>query len=372
MVRSKEHKARGACVRMRKMRAKEKGEKERLHVQLSHLQDTLRRLQISRHVLQLASPAYKYAATVLLKYTQALQYQVQDCHQLLQLLYAWVAAQQPHSGLDAWMQSPLPTTSMLLADPVARRHGCEWWSQRIYHTAMKSLPQFPFDATAQDTIRSTLHTCETEHGVHVSAVESPGQFTVFASLEYVAAAWWRLTLEPQRGTHEAVLERMHDRLVVKYEKRHDTSSSRVSIVARVDDDDAPRIVLTDCWVAHDECHPLVDDREFRVHGFGWAVFEKVTDAITLVRASEVHFTPLTAHGLMPLEDMATRVYDVAPRELRQEVAENGRACVRHMRAAVESPTHAAAVKSFLRNVEQTYEDGESHWTPNSPTLVVQS
>ncbi|CAK4085971.1 unnamed protein product [Aphanomyces euteiches] len=62
-----------------------------------------------------------------------------------------------------------------------------------------------------------------------------------------------------------------------------------------------RIVLTLTKIAH-ELFPIPPGQA-RTHGYGWLVFERVTDTIIRVRHSDLHLAPMTSHGVETLDEM---------------------------------------------------------------------
>ncbi|KAF0719812.1 Aste57867_779 [Aphanomyces stellatus] len=318
-------------IRLRKYQDAKKVERAQLLAAVASLQEELACTKAAgpsqrRRKTTRGNP-YTVAAQVLLKYNQSLKDQVATQAKLVHVLSAWVASHNPSQGLAT---QPAWTESTLLADPVARRQGLEWLSQKVYHAATQAFPLHPCRDAFQDAIAVRMH--QDESDVHIAAFEISVQYhTVFATLSHVARSMWTFMTGTSFATSKTVacddVERAHDGLLYSYAKNDRAGTSIRRIMAMYEEDD--RVVLTACKVAEDERFPL-PPCEIRNHGFGWLVLfcgiyclfsmlteylfssvmmvlQRVTDSITLVRATDMQFAPLTVHGKATLEDIG-RLY----------------------------------------------------------------
>ncbi|KAF0716899.1 Aste57867_2602 [Aphanomyces stellatus] len=330
-----------ARERMRRLRATKKVERGALQDQIRLLETTVARLRLEHRRRGFhdgdASPRHPCLHT-----------QVMRQSKLIQLLQTWVAMQHPPEGLH---ERPSWLHSTLLADPVARRQGFQWLSDKVFHGATGAPPRrvdFATRLAAGDTIGFVLHTTG-EHSWNdpdddddVMAMELHVHSIVFAPLAAVAATIWRLLHETSVATTLLttckMVEQVHDHLVYHHGVNPRNGMSVRRIMCRYQDT-ADRTVFTCVKLTHDDCFPLVDD-DIRSHGFAWTVIERVTDSITVVRQSYLHFVPVTTAGALSLADLGA-MFQVPP------------PCETDSRAAYMERLRTAAEIVFTTELETT-------------------
>ncbi|KAF0696322.1 Aste57867_12919 [Aphanomyces stellatus] len=289
-------------LRLRKYRQDRREMRLRLELSLQELQQTLDQLKASpprKRQQQRANhrTAYAVAMHVLRHHSQRLRRQVDEQHWLAWLLYMWVDAQQPKQGIrpqPSWMESTL------FADPVVRRHGYQWLSDRLHHAALHHQPTRPsFDDNVTDCITCDLHVRETDlRGRCIAGVETHSQTTLFTDVQTAAHNYWRLLTQNQFVATRVipsyeVVDAVHERLVYYVGTNRDMGSVARRILCMFEGVD--RTVVTYCLLSDDECFPMTRS-EIRQHGFGWTIFERIADSVTLMRHSMVYRTPRTQSG----------------------------------------------------------------------------
>ncbi|CAK4753686.1 unnamed protein product [Aphanomyces euteiches] len=164
----------------------------------------------------------------------------------------------------------------------------------------------PFDARQNEAYKFNLHKAYDDNGIEtIAAMEIHSQFhIVFATLYDVANSLWDFIIETSYATSALVtcepVNFFHDRLIYSHGVNDHNSTDLLRIMGMFIEDD--RIVLTLTKIAHDELFPIPPGQA-RTHGYGWLVFERVTDTIIRVRHSDLHLAPMTSHGVATLDEM---------------------------------------------------------------------
>ncbi|KAF0695916.1 Aste57867_13291 [Aphanomyces stellatus] len=258
---------------------------------------------------------------------------------LADVMATWVASQRPIQALlprSSWIESTL------LADPVARRQGFQWLSDRVFHTAVAAAPTRPArppalltDPSLEHPLMSfDMHVCDDDNGpMTIAAFENQLHMLLFANFRHAADVTWAGYMHNDYNGVSVIpssplRERIHDHLGYFCGMYDSTGLQSCRIMAKYEADD--RIVITFCMVAKDELLPIVHGT-FRTHGFGWISFERVTDGITALHHGFYHLTPLTAtQGRAALDDVAS-IYGL-PREDQGATPE---VCLARLRATTE-------------------------------------
>ncbi|KAF0716901.1 Aste57867_2604 [Aphanomyces stellatus] len=348
------------CVRQRKYRASKKSQHERLQAELQSLMAQLKRLQsldnhpsnrrrldetLSRQIRHM--PGLGTINTAAHHASKVLRAQIQRHAHLASLLYAWVAASQPPQP----SLSPQPTwlCSTLLADPIARREGFLWLSDRVYHNAVRGWCPQPPTTLAGDTIDDTIgFQLHEDDNLDIAAMDLRIQSIVFEPLREIVSAFWTFLHEHSFATLWAVAATVVesiDEKVVYHEGVHPHHGTSMRRVMRLYDDESHRAVITYTKVATDERYPLADG-DVRAHGSGWTIFERVTDSVTIVRTCLFNLTPVTTRGPIPLEEMGQLFLE------RETVSTahkryHRRALIERIRAAAET-IHVDECQTWLR------------------------
>ncbi|KAF0692823.1 Aste57867_16135 [Aphanomyces stellatus] len=293
---SSEGHRRAESLRLRKYRAQKKVELNELEKELWYLQGKLAQLQAARrgHTPHTATPTEH----------KALHDAVEKQTRLIRILSVWVASQTPEPSLVA------PTAhATLLDDPSARLQGYYWLSNRVYHTATTAFPSHPFGSRVDDSFQFQMHVADADgDGPIVTGMETHVQHTFFTSLDCVKTLLWSCEEHNRVQTYVVSSSESVDHVshhLVYYGGVYQSTNTRVRrLVCLFEDTD--RVVFTYVLVAHDERFPMAEG-EVRTHGFSWTIAESVTDHITLVRHSTMHFAPVTRHGVASLQDIG-RLY----------------------------------------------------------------
>ncbi|KAF0716898.1 Aste57867_2601 [Aphanomyces stellatus] len=323
-------------LRQQKYRAAKRAEFKLLEAELRYLEDYLARLRVDPHATRVVTVTrqnpYALALQVLKQHNKSLHEQVERRAKLAQLLSMWVASQRPQPCVRSqatWIQTTL------LADPDARRHGHEWLSARVYHTALAAISSHPFGGEIDDYFRVQVHTTIDDDDDHanIAATEIHLQTTCFAPYQEIAKALWTLFhgiyFDTTAMASCAAIEQVHDHLVYHQSQNRGFGARVNRVMGQFEDPN--RIVLTSSLVADDERFPVPQD-ELRAHGFGWISLERVTDSITLTRFSMLQFAPFNARGTASLEDIG-RIYGKSAHGI-----EHRDSYIQHVRAAIETST----------------------------------
>ncbi|KAF0696321.1 Aste57867_12918 [Aphanomyces stellatus] len=330
-------------LRKRKYRDERRAKIKCLEQELLRLQTELAQVQAHPTTRKARISPFALAAQVLQKHNQALQTHVQDQRHLVKLMAAWVASQVPTAGIPSaasWLHSTL------VADPVTRRHGFEWLSERAYHMGLQQQASagHPIFGGVHDGVRFNMHTSNSDDGLTIAGMETNLQFTFFAPFQRCAHMLWGMLKDnwlvgtPVISSHQDA-ERVDDRLVYfsGANERLGTSMRRILGMFK----DSHRVVITYVMIADDERFPLKDG-EIRSHGYGWTIFEHVDDDITLMRHSHVQFTPKTTNGVANLEEIG-RMFG------RSGVgSQYPEAYIEHIRSSAEA-TYVQSFETLYRN-----------------------
>ncbi|KAF0718810.1 Aste57867_1467 [Aphanomyces stellatus] len=285
------HRRHVGCIRQRRHQAAKRAERVLLETAVAQLQKELDHLHLSRRSGStdrkppIDRNPFAMATRVLLKQLHALRDEAEARHRLMCLLHHWVASQlRPQAA---------PTTSSwyamdatLLADPVARRLGYAWLSERIVWSARTRLVPAS-DVGDRRTMELHVRDNNNTGEVDVAGLEGHGQYTILANFKHVARTYWQLEKDAAAGVDG--LDIVHDHLFF-YPRVNPTIRSKLCTVLSLVHEER-RCIMATVSVVMDECYPVAAG-ELRVHGCTWTVYEHVTDSITLVREAYFHmFTP---------------------------------------------------------------------------------
>ncbi|KAF0715845.1 Aste57867_3144 [Aphanomyces stellatus] len=285
------------CMRLRKYRADRKNEKQKLLRDVQHLESELSRLQLRPRKAKAPITTEALATTMLAQNNKHLRSHVENQARVARLLAAWVASHTVPKGIPtraSWFESTL------VADPLIRRQGLQWLSERVYHIALNSTSVHPFGASMADSIRvQMLMQGDGIDGPNVGGSETHIQHTFFAPVQEVANVIWSWD-QCNSAYRSEVAEQVDHQLV--YYRGNSLSGANLRRVNRMFMD-GNRVIITLALVAEDECCVMGDD-ELRIHGFAWTIVEPVTDSISLMRHSRFHGAPKTKHGVASVEAIA--------------------------------------------------------------------
>ncbi|KAF0696318.1 Aste57867_12915 [Aphanomyces stellatus] len=225
----------------------------------------------------------------------SLRAQLRRQQELLRLVYGWVAPVA--TSLEekrSWSQYTL------LAHPVARRYGYTWLSERVYHAARATaLPMDPLGGSMADA--TSVHMMS--DAGRVVGFEMHSQMTLLANFKVVADVLWPLMLQTGRKTNfQAKDVEVIDGTTMYQHTESLVLGTSYRVIFRLFVE-ASRFILTMVYILDDESNPLRAN-ERRVYGYDWAIFERVTDDITLWREARVLYTPMTTEGELALDDHA--------------------------------------------------------------------
>ncbi|KAF0714588.1 Aste57867_3800 [Aphanomyces stellatus] len=303
---SRERRRRSEALRQRRVRVEKKVEQSLLQAEIQHLQEELARMIHPKRGATCDS-SFDRATDVLVAFSRSLRAECATQHQLARALVAWVASHTPQPGLaprPSWMDSTL------LDDPLARRHGYQWLSERVYNNAASVFAQpSSCDSAVEDAIQFVVHTGKDSDGrLSIAAFESQDQHTFFYNYKDVAHALWScieqnsfVEMTIVSGSEVRwllVVDTVSDRLVYHCGFNHGTRTNVRRLQCLFESPE--RIVMAYNFLAHDERFPLAPG-ELRSPGYGWTIFERVTDSITFVRHATLHYAPLTTTGVASLE-----------------------------------------------------------------------
>ncbi|KAF0718809.1 Aste57867_1466 [Aphanomyces stellatus] len=341
MAKTADDKRHAGCLRQRKHQAAKRVEKETLEAELKLLQEALERLHATsrRRHKEHANP-YALAVQVLQKHTRALRNQVDGQATLASILSMWVQSMHPPAGLNTPRTAFLKAT--LLAEPTARRHGYEWLSQRVYHTAVAASP---FGSHVADAGFMRLHTRDdVREGLTVAGIEAHVQMTAFANMHELAQLFWTKSLEVMVGAE--VVEVVDNDLVYYHHTNGAKELQMCNVQCYFQRDD--RIVLTAMTILNDERYP--QGQVLRTYGCHWMTFDRVADSVTLVRDSNVLYYPIDdqGHATLPLARIGHSfgLSDATDIEHREVYIERIRSLVDRMDERVYRSNLAAAVKEL--------------------------
>ncbi|KAF0715844.1 Aste57867_3143 [Aphanomyces stellatus] len=284
------------CMRLRKYRADRKAVKQKLLQDVQRLEAELARLQLCSR----KAKATKVPATALLDHNKSLRAHVDHQGRVARLLAAWVASH--------YLPERMPTRagwieSTLVANPLTRRQGLQWLSDRVYHIAMQSVSRHPIGPSMADGVRAHVHlqdeNSDDDDGLQIGGSEAHIQHTFFANVQDVANVIW--SWDQCNCAYGSEVTEVVDNTLVYY-RGNTFSGVSLRRVNRMYNE-GHRVVFTQALVAEDECYAVADD-ELRIHGFVWNVIERVTDSVTRVRLSRYHAPPKTKHRLASVEEVA--------------------------------------------------------------------
>ncbi|ETV91100.1 hypothetical protein H310_14256 [Aphanomyces invadans] len=290
-----------ARLRMRTFRANLKSDAHKLQVEIEYLEKKLERLRQAPPSTRSYRAPFAMATDVLLSHSNRLRKHVEARTRLIRELAVWLSAQRPlpaNFSRSSWMETTL------VADPVCRRQGYRWLTERALHMAVLQHPNHSFQGDDQVTI--TLHTSPVDGGTWrdeanevVDGTSSRVQVTVFASIDKVAKGYWKLFT--QGIASSPMVEWVDSDLVYFHSINPFLGTSKQSILRRFDP--SPRqVVFTIVNVSHDEIVPLTDG-QMRTHGVSCMILDEVSTGITLVRSTDLALAPLTCDGKASLETM---------------------------------------------------------------------
>ncbi|KAH9110910.1 hypothetical protein AeMF1_014445 [Aphanomyces euteiches] len=296
-------------LRKRKYRAAKNNECIQLEAQAQRLRTCLasmkanERAQLSRLVAENSS----------------LRAQVSECHDLLELLSHWahvnVYPQRDLADQPTWIETTL------LAQPITRRQGIQWLSERVYHQACRSLYTCreetegacvePFANPRYDEVDITysldVHVVDDldEDGSTIAALET--RYRHSTSIDYYSAAssHWETLLGVNSRISKELIERVGDRFMYYHHKNHFIGTNMLCIAGFFKE--GRRVVITNCYVARDELfqHP---QNVLRPHGFSWSVFEEIAPGFTRIHNFAIQYTPITANGNVISLDTIGRLF----------------------------------------------------------------
>ncbi|KAF0687798.1 Aste57867_20501 [Aphanomyces stellatus] len=230
-----------------------------------------------------------------------------DVHRLqciLRTLETWVVRSVPPVLADGqpWLHSTL------LADPISRKYGFRWLTDRVFHVGARL-----FSPTVDDGLRVDFQT--DKDTLDVLSVQVFGTHTLFGDFRVAANIIWDAIGTNVHAKLDMVVVADADDMVYVREFNPEFGTSYCKLARRYD---LPtRVVLAFVDVADDECFPLAD-HEVRPHGFTLVVLERVTPDITLRYQLSVHYSPLTCRGPIPF-DQSVAIFGVQPHPTSREV-----------------------------------------------------
>ncbi|KAF0687797.1 Aste57867_20500 [Aphanomyces stellatus] len=217
-----------------------------------------------------------------------LRAEVRRYEQVLRTLQKWVVAsvQPVLSDGRNWLHSTL------LADPVSRKYGFRWLTDRVFHLAARA-----FSTSVGDGLKLDLRTDEDTKDI--LGMELFGTNTLFGDFRLAADCLWDgiRAQVPTANLTKKVVATDGD-VVYLREFNLEFGTSFCKLARRYDLPTRAVLALVD--LADDECFPLAE-HEMRPHGFTCIVLEQVTPDITLTSQLSVHYSPLTCHGTIPFE-----------------------------------------------------------------------
>ncbi|KAF0692467.1 Aste57867_16458 [Aphanomyces stellatus] len=190
--------------------------------------------------------------------------------------------------------------STLLADPVARRQGVQWLTDRMFHSAAAHHAcDEHVDTVAELTVLA-------DDDCVVLGKTTRRQATLLANFHDVGQAMWDMVTEttysPASRVESMAPEGNGDSVTYKCIRDTELGTNMASLCRRYD---LPhRVVLVHLFLRHDERFPMME-AEMRLHDFGWMVAEDIASDVTLVRSRMTQFMPETAsRGPISLDQTA--------------------------------------------------------------------
>ncbi|RQM21095.1 hypothetical protein B5M09_009841 [Aphanomyces astaci] len=330
-------------LRKRKYRAGKRTELIQLETELRTLQDQLAYLTAPRSSSSLFPSTTPPPAIIARRYNESLKAQVTLQRRLARTMSLWTATQQPRLvrtdnishvpplGLltversqgpimrSSWMQSTL------LANPAARQQGYRWLSDRVLHTSQRH--PHPFGDAVADRVSVVAHRGEDTDGATVAAIEGHYQFTAFGDFRHVSQRLWVANIAPTAVT---VIQMLDDQPIDGLMYYHSTNLvTNVRVIAR-QYIEASRVVLTYTTIV-----------------------EHVTDQVSLVRHSNLQYTPVTSQGVASLAEIAQLFRSPFPESDGQSPLRNREARVVQLQSAAEAMfTHMYT--NILRRLNQMF------------------
>ncbi|KAF0692462.1 Aste57867_16453 [Aphanomyces stellatus] len=286
------------CLRKRRYRAQQRNERDVLQAQVYDLQKQLEtQLPPERHVWRVIAKRAAVDKTKSVQENATLRDQVRRTRETLRVLRQWATmACEPHVPRTIGGHSSPWLHTTLVADPVAREQGYRWLTDRVFHSTQEFMASdhrstdFSVDDVSQVDVRTTLDSGEIE----ILGLESNFQRTFFIDFKRMADVNWAelATNAIHADNHVQTIVRNESLMYIHTHNRR-THTNVCVLIRRYD---LPhRVVIVRTLLRDDECIPL-QDLAVRPHGFGWAVFEHVTDGVTLYRSRLVQNPPVRADG----------------------------------------------------------------------------
>ncbi|CAK4623018.1 hypothetical protein LEN26_011686 [Aphanomyces euteiches] len=287
-----------ACKRMRKHRLARRNEMETLRRKVVTLGKKLEKLQTDPNRPLAASP-YAMATQVLMKNHDALRKETQEAYRIVRRLHPWVVSQ-----VVATETSQAYIHATLVSEAVTRRYSLAWISERVLNTALAAVHRADIAPWEDDYVHVRVRGSSDDRR-SLEAIDVQSKFVVFANMETVVAAYWNMFSTSSPMHTSTVIEAVDDDLMYIAQVYHVSKSKQFYIARRFHYDD--RVIITQTAVPMDEKFPMTQD-ECRASGFGWVVFEPVSDSVTLCRRIS-HFTaPRSMEGPVSLPEMAGMLY----------------------------------------------------------------
>ncbi|KAF0718807.1 Aste57867_1464 [Aphanomyces stellatus] len=295
--RRKQHRLELGRQYVQKYRNARKTERATLKSELQALQEKLNQLVVRSQSRRPAPPPpatnpYHLAAQVLLTHNLSLRQEIERQYKLYHLLHFWVASLDPEPAL-AHRTSWLETT--LVANPVARRHGYVWLTEKLLHTGQASMHVFA--DPAENAYVQSVRTSDTDDGVDVDAFEVHTQRTERGHFKEVAHRYWQH--QAARVQSAAVLDRVHDYFFY-CQMLYPATHARIYFVVRMFEE-ASRVVIANLSVHQDEAYALKAGEILCPH-YSLVTFDRVDDTTTRVRESFISLKPLTVDGPISLAE----------------------------------------------------------------------
>ncbi|KAF0692468.1 Aste57867_16459 [Aphanomyces stellatus] len=296
--------------RKRRYRAELRSEQERLEVQVARLQELLQThlgrpdVVVPRRFQHQSKEKHR-ELTQSATQNRSLRDQVNRHRDLLRRLHTWVTASVQPSLDDNYPH----LHSTLLADPAARPYGLRWLTDRVFHAARAT---HGFDGSVDDKIRLDIR-LDTDG--EIRGMENHDQHTVLANFRTVADAAWALDMEQATQSTRCKSILVQEDVCYARVLYARLGTSFCTLSRRYDTSDFAVIVYV--FVRDDECFPL-QEGELRPHGFSWAIFQKITDDVTLSRCATVQYAPVTTDGVISFEKQAA-IFGVEPHPSREVV-----------------------------------------------------
>ncbi|KAF0697108.1 Aste57867_12185 [Aphanomyces stellatus] len=307
-------------------------------------------------------PSRVASCMVVQKHNQALRADVERQYKLAHILYMWVASQQPVVAVQprsSWLEATL------LMEPVARLHGFQWLSQRVFHAAM---------AACRDEVVYNSHwgfnhrfvmplSDDDDDGVHIDRTEMFYQDCYNADFNAVVNHVWMhghtrpgATVTAVTGPPEATMGEMY--YFCGRSPRFNNAISREiwAIFAPTPN----RVVATSAFVGDDECDPA-GPMDVQFHGYDWTVMDRVSDSQTLMRHFKILQTPVMNNRRIPLVDLARA--NLHPREWDQlPTIKYRQALVERIRSGAEAQ-HLQMLAGVARAMDDSL---QRHATETNP------